>query len=147
MLSWRFENAEYTMSPAQCLSVATRAERGFSGPWRATAPTLSLVTAHPFSSCSSQSLSLSYLILLPVHVFCLLFLLHALLNPSLSHFLSPASSPPLPTLIIPILQAHKSDTVFVFSCSFSAQGSLPVIFFTSNILSFFLYLKIKKFIW
>lgn len=122
------------MSPAKLLglSMATRAERGFSGPWRATAPTLSLVTVHTFSPCSFHTFSFPLLLDSPP---CprLLLLLHALLLPSLSHLLSPASSTPLPTLIISTLQAYKSDTVFVFSCSFSARDpylsfSLPQIF-------------------
>lgn len=107
--------------------------------------TLSLGTAHLFSSCS-HSFSFPLLLDSPL---CprLLFLFHALFLPSLSHFLSPASSPPPSTSIISTLQAHHSDIVLVFSCPFSAWGSLFAISFPSNILSSFLYLKIKQFIW
>lgn len=103
---------------------------------------------HPLPGDSSPV----FLLLFPLFLFpsppCprLLFLLHTLLLPSFFHFLSPASSPPLPTSIISTLQAHHSDTVLVFSCPFSAQGSLSAISFPSNILSSFLYLKIKQFI-
>lgn len=134
------------MSPAKPLglSMATRAERGFSGPWRATAPTLSLVTIHPFSPCSFHSLF-----------------------PSPTWLSSQSTSPPPPScspspfpfpLSFPCFLDSPPHFDYLYSPSSQvwyslciqllilSKGSLSVIFFTSNILSFFLYLNIKQFI-
>lgn len=137
------QNTKCTVSPSKPLLGLPKLQEqnvAFQGLRKLQLPASSSlgVATHSFPSpphSSPSSVFSTYTFLSPPFILPPLHFFPLLLPP-----LPPSSL--LPPFIISTLQAHQLDTVFVLTGWLSAQGSLPTISFTSNILSPFLYLKI-----